>query len=77
MSGEEGEVSFDRLYRRLVPMALETDESLVEAAKKENLVFKGKFPAVNTKVDSIAVAFEERLKTQRGEAVRLTGPCTR
>lgn len=65
MSGEEGEVSFDRLYRRLVPMALETDESLVEAAKKENLVFKGKFPAVNTKVDSIAVAFEERLKTQR------------
>lgn len=57
--------NFDKLYTQLVSFALDADNALILEASKNNIVFKGEFAAVNTKVESIAIAFEDRLKAQR------------
>ena len=56
--------NFDKLYTQLVAFSLDADYSLVLEASKNNIVFKGEFAAVNMKIDSIAIAFEDRLRAQ-------------
>lgn len=56
--------NFDRLYTQLVAFALDADYSVVLEASRNNIVFKGEFAAVNMKIDSIAIAFEDRLRAQ-------------
>ena len=57
--------NFDKLYTQLVSFSLDADNSLILEASRNNIEFKGEFPAVNTKIESIAIAFEDRLKAQR------------
>ena len=56
--------NFDKLYTQLVAFSLDADYSLVLEASKNNIVFKGEFAAVNMKMNSIAIAFEDRLRAQ-------------
>ena len=57
--------NFDKLYTQLVSFSLDADNSLILEASRNNIEFKGEFAAVNTKIESIAIAFEDRLKAQR------------
>ena len=57
--------NFDKLYTQLVSFSLDADNSLLLEASRNNIEFKGEFAAVNTKIESIAIAFEDRLKAQR------------
>ena len=59
--GRTNKAKFDQLYRRLVPLALEADEGL----RTDPGNFMGTYPAVNVKIDSLAVVLEERMKAQR------------